>query len=89
MTFTYGDNSDVWIHPTGDCDPTGRTQLGELGPGSATYNFTDADIGTPITFVSSVGDSCANGQIITFTVGKFISEFYWRVLMSVLDFSDT
>jgi len=68
VTFTYGDNSDLWIHPTGDCEQSGRVQLGEFGPGSATYNFTESDIGSPVTFATSVEDNCETGQIITFTV---------------------
>ncbi|CAJ1945124.1 unnamed protein product [Cylindrotheca closterium] len=68
VTFTYGANSDLWIHPTGSCEQSGRIQLGGFGPGSASYNFTDSDLGSPVTFATSVEDNCANGQIITFTV---------------------
>ncbi|KAL3941530.1 MAG: hypothetical protein SGBAC_004114, partial [Bacillariaceae sp.] len=68
VTFTYGPNSDLWIHPTGSCEQSGRVQLGGFGPGTSTYNFTQSDIGSPVTFATSVEDNCANGQIITFTV---------------------
>jgi len=70
VTFTYDANSDVWIHPSGDCNQAGAIQVGGIGPGTVTYRFTDDDIGKTLTFTSSINNNCdKNGQIITFIVG--------------------
>lgn len=71
VTFTYGVNHDVWIHPTGTCDETGKIALGALGGGPVTYEFTATDVGNTITFACDTADHCEEGQIINFNVGTY------------------
>lgn len=70
MTFKYDEFSDVWIHPSNNCTQNDSIFVGPIGPGSATYIFTEADAGKMITFSSSVSDNCLRGQIISFNIGK-------------------
>ncbi|CAJ1945123.1 unnamed protein product [Cylindrotheca closterium] len=68
VTFNYGANHDVWIHPTGTCVETGKIAVGALGASPATYAFTDADLGSTITFACDTGSHCESGQIINFQI---------------------
>jgi plastocyanin len=55
------------IYPSGDClDSSDREFLGEQ-PG-ASYTFTAEDVGTSKTFVCSVSNHCAQGQLVVFDV---------------------
>ena len=72
MTFDYGANHDVWIHPTGTCNETGKIAVGALGGSPVTYAFTAADAGSTLTFACDTGNHCENGQRINFQIGKFV-----------------
>ena len=66
VTFTFNSNHNVFIHPSGDCDETGRIDFG--GSASpATYTFAEDDIGE-VVFACDVGSHCGQGQIVTFNV---------------------
>ena len=68
VTFTFSSNhtTNVFIHPSGDCDETGRIDFG--GSASpATYTFAEDDIGE-VVFACDVGSHCELGQIVTFNV---------------------
>ena len=66
VTFTFSSNHNVFIHPSGDCDETGRIDFG--GSASpATYTFAEDDIGE-VVFACDVGSHCGQGQIVTFNV---------------------
>lgn len=70
VTFNYGPNHDVHIHPSGNCTEDGRILVGAQGAGSATYTFTESDGGTDVSFACDFFSHCENGQIVTFTVGR-------------------
>lgn len=72
VTFEYGANHDVWIHPTGTCEETGKIAVGALGDSPVTYAFTAADAGKTITFACDTGSHCENGQIINFQIGELL-----------------
>ena len=68
VTFTFSSNhtTNVFIHPSRDCDVTGRIDFG--GSASpATYTFAEDDIGE-VVFACDVGSHCELGQIVTFNV---------------------
>jgi len=67
ITFNYGPSHNVYIHPTGDCDETGRVLVGGNG-GPASYTFVRDDVGRTITFACDVGSHCESGQIVSFRV---------------------
>lgn len=68
VTFKYNPTvHNLYIHPSGSCDETGRTMVGE-NTGDDTYSFTEDDAGTTITFACDVGSHCTAGQILNFTV---------------------
>jgi plastocyanin len=65
IVFKWGNDHNVFIHPTGTCDSTGSIEVGsETG---TTYTFTEDDVGD-VTFACDVSFHCENGQILTFTV---------------------
>lgn len=84
VTFTYDEFSDVWIHPSGDCTQDESIFVGQIGPATVTYRFTQEDAGKSLTFTSSVSDNCLRGQIITFNVGKFGVLFAFQMSMFLL-----
>jgi hypothetical protein len=78
-TATFGwdnfDNfHDVYVHPSGDCDKTGRSLVGASSGDSATYTFMEDDVGE-LVFVCDVGTPthCEEGMILTFTVSASTS----------------
>lgn len=60
ITFTWDNNHNVFIHPSGDCDATGAILVGNESP--ATYTFTEDDEGETLHFVCTVGQHCQNGM---------------------------
>jgi len=55
------------IYPSGDCfDSGGQEFLSESS--GASYTFTASDVGLSKTFVCSISDHCAQGQLVVFDV---------------------
>eukprot|EP00527_Entomoneis_sp_CCMP2396_P003336 CAMPEP_0198146884 /NCGR_PEP_ID=MMETSP1443-20131203/32061_1 /TAXON_ID=186043 /ORGANISM="Entomoneis sp., Strain CCMP2396" /LENGTH=166 /DNA_ID=CAMNT_0043810987 /DNA_START=41 /DNA_END=541 /DNA_ORIENTATION=- len=72
-TFGWDNLHDVYVHPSGDCDETGRILVaGESIDDSATYTFMEDDVGE-LVFVCNVGTHCEDGMILTFTVSASTS----------------
>jgi plastocyanin len=65
VTFAWTGFHDVYMHPTGDCDETGRILVGAST--GATYTFTGADVGE-LVFACDVQAHCEQGLIVTFAV---------------------
>lgn len=57
---------NVFIHPTGDCQQTGRIAVGNVSP--VTYTFLPADAGNTLTFACDVGSHCEFGMNFNVTV---------------------
>lgn len=72
MLFNYGGFHNVYIHPNGNCDETGRILVGDTG-GPASYTFSADDSGQAITFACDIGAHCESGQIISFQVAATTS----------------
>jgi len=72
VTFIWTDdeNQNVFIHPTGNCDQTGRIAVGNINP--TTYTFTEDDAspdGKEIFFACDIDDRCEEqGMSLTVTV---------------------
>jgi hypothetical protein len=64
-TFTWTGFHDVYVHPSGDCDETGRILVGAST--GAAYTFAGADVGE-LVFACDVSAHCEQGLILTFTV---------------------
>mmetsp|Transcript_118310 Transcript_118310/g.241824 ORF Transcript_118310/g.241824 Transcript_118310/m.241824 type:complete len:698 (-) Transcript_118310:214-2307(-) len=69
LTFSWSQGThDVWIYPSGNCDPTGGVQIGSTQDNPTTYVFGEDTAGTTITFACDVGSHCAAGMIMDVTV---------------------
>ena len=66
VTFAFNSNHNVFIHPSGNCDETGRVDFGGTSS-PASYTFAEEDIGEMI-FACDIGSHCESGQIVTFNV---------------------
>jgi hypothetical protein len=64
-TFDWMNTHDVNVHPSGDCDKTGRILVGAST--AATYTFVEDDVGE-LVFACDVTSHCELGLILTFTV---------------------
>jgi hypothetical protein len=71
-TFGWDDFHDVYVHPSGDCDETGRSLVGASSGDSATYTFIEDDVGE-LVFSCDVGTHCEEGMILTFIVSASTS----------------
>jgi hypothetical protein len=60
---------DVWIYPSGTCDPTGAIQVGSMEDNPTTYTFREGEEGATITFACNIGSHCLAGMIMNVTVG--------------------
>ena len=67
VTFNYDFSHNVYIHPTGDCEESGRVLVGDRG-GPAPYTFTADDGGKTTTFACDIGSHCEIGQMVSFAV---------------------
>jgi NADH:ubiquinone oxidoreductase subunit 3 (subunit A) len=65
VVFSWTGTHNVYIHPSGTCDETGRVEVGSVSPSSYMFN----DVGT-VTFACDVfgGAHCNAGQIVKFEV---------------------
>lgn len=69
LTFSWGFGThDVWIYPSGTCDPTGGIQIGTVQDNPTTYTFGEEDGGNTLTFVCDVGAHCNAGMIMDVVV---------------------
>lgn len=69
LTFSWDFGThDVWIYPSGTCDPTDGIQIGTVADNPTTYTFTEDDAGTTITFACDVGAHCNAGMIMDVVV---------------------
>ena len=68
VTFTFSSNhtTNVFIHPSGDCDEAGRIDFGGTSS-PASYTFAEEDIGEMV-FACDIGSHCELEQIVTFNV---------------------
>ena len=66
ITFTWASGHNVYIHPTGTCDPEGAILVGETSP--ATYTFTADNVDEDLFFVCAISGHCDAGQTITVSV---------------------
>lgn len=69
LTFAWSTGlHDVWIYPSGSCDPTGAIQVGSTEDNPTTYFFSEEEAGTTITFACDVGAHCSSGMIMDVNV---------------------
>jgi len=69
LTFSWSQGThDVWIYPSGSCNPTGAIQVGTIQDNPTTYVFGTQDSGTTITFACDVGAHCDSGMIMDVNV---------------------
>eukprot|EP00980_Cylindrotheca_fusiformis_P003073 scaffold713_cov131-Cylindrotheca_fusiformis.AAC.31 len=68
VTFTYGANHNVYIHPTENCSETGAILVGAQGAGSASYTFNVSEVNTTVFFACDFAQHCESGQFVRFTV---------------------
>ena len=68
ISFTWASGHNVYIHPTGTCDPEGAILVGETSP--ATYTFTADDVDENLFFVCAVSGHCDAGQTISVAVAE-------------------
>ncbi len=69
LTFAWAFGThDVWIYPSGTCDPTGGIQIGSIDDNPTTYVFTESEAGSTITFACDVGTHCQAGMLMDVTV---------------------
>jgi hypothetical protein len=63
LTFSWSQGThDVWIYPSGSCDPTDGIRVGTTSDNPSTYVFSEAEAGTTITFACDVGAHCQAGM---------------------------
>lgn len=83
ITFSWTDTDglqDVWIHPTGDCNPEGSIFVGPETSGATTanYTFTETDgsiVGTNVFFTSQIDNHCSEGQQISIRIFSTQQDF--------------
>jgi len=77
MTVTAGDaitfrwsrgTHNVWIYPTGTCDPSGGVEIGSINDNPTTYVFGENLAGSTVTFACEVGSHCDAGMLMNVTV---------------------
>ena len=68
FNFDPNGNSDVYIHPTGECDREGSILIAERGAGTGSYTFMESELDTTIFFTSQAPSHCTLGQFINVNV---------------------
>ena len=77
MTVTAGDaitfrwsrgTHNVWIYPSGTCDPSGGVEIGSINDNPTTYVFPENLAGSTVTFACEVGSHCDAGMLMNVTV---------------------
>jgi len=69
LTFAWSQGThDVWIYPSGTCNPTDGIQIATVQDNPTTYTFSEEEAGTSITFVCDVGAHCQAGMIMDVVV---------------------
>jgi plastocyanin len=66
VSFAWGGNHNVFLHPSGTCNQRGSTLVGSQSARKGSFTFTKPG---KYTFACQVGSHCNQGQIVTFTVG--------------------
>jgi uncharacterized protein (DUF305 family) len=66
VSFKWGGNHNVFLHPSGTCTQGGSKLVGSRSARTGSFKFTKPG---KYTFACQVGSHCAQGQIVTFTVG--------------------
>ncbi|KAL3936303.1 MAG: hypothetical protein SGBAC_008352 [Bacillariaceae sp.] len=72
FNFDPTGNSDVYIHPTGECERDGSILIAAKGSGTGNYTFDESQINTTIFFTSQAASHCRLGQFININVVEVV-----------------
>ena len=67
IAFSYSSQHNVFLLTSGNCEPSGSTELGGTLDSPVLFELTEAGV---YTFACQIGDHCADGMIFSVTVSS-------------------